>query len=176
MYHRLMGQAFGILSCTICMCISCGNNANSHIDEVVVQAPSVPEKICGASRDEYFSAYTVEQLSAFADCTVLVGQFQEDSVTELKDFAALGNVRKIEGMINVFRSSGFVTLHGLENLEEVDGNLYIHLNGNLESLSAFANLRTVTGNLYIGSNDLLPQSEVVWLGARVTVGGTKKLE
>src|SRR5690242_7187408 len=64
----------------------------------------VAEKRCGESRDTYFSAYTVEQLAKLSDCTVLVGHFQEDSVSDLKDFAALKNVRRIEGFLNVFRS------------------------------------------------------------------------
>ena len=165
-----------VLACSVCLCLSCGNDPNSPIDEVVVNPPLVPEKICGESRDKYFAAYTVEQLAAFADCTVLLGRFQEDSVGELEDFAALSNVKRIDGAMNVFRSPGFITLHGLENLERVDGDLFIHMNPNLESLSALAKLRTVTGNLHIRNNDILPQYEVEWLGARVTVGGTKTLE
>jgi len=171
-----MRPAIIVLACSVNLCLSCGNDAPSQVDDVVVNGPIVPEKICGESRDKYYAAYTVEQLAEFADCTVLVGRFQQDSVGELEDFAALKNVRKIEGGINVFRSPGFVTLHGLENLEMVDGDLYIHMNPNLESISALAKLHTVTGNLYINNNDILPQAEVEWLGARVTVGGTKKLE
>lgn len=171
-----MQPAVIALTCSVCLCLSCGNAPDSPIDDVVVNPPLVPEKICGESRDKYFSAYTVEQLSEFADCTVLVGRFQEDSVGELEDFAALSNVRRIDGAINVFRSPGFITLHGLENLERVDGDLYIHLNPNLESISALAKLHTVTGAFHIENNDLLPQSEVEWLGARVTVGGMKTLK
>ncbi len=165
-----------MLACSVSLCLSCGSDAPPIIDDVVVNVPSVPEKRCGESRDKLFAAYTVEQLAAFADCTVLVGHFQEDSVGELEDLAALKNVRRIEGVINLFRSPGFVTLHGLENLEEVDGHVYIHMNWNLESISALTKLHTVTGNLLINNNDLVPQSEVESLGARVTVGGTKTLE
>jgi hypothetical protein len=135
----------------------------------------VAEKRCGESRDAYFSAYTVEQLEKLSDCTVLVGHFQEDSVADLKDFSALKNVRRIEGFLNVFRSPGFLTLHGLENLEVVDGHLAIHLNQNLTSLAGLKKLRAVTGNLWIDSNERVPQAEVESFGARVTVGGMKSL-
>jgi Receptor L domain len=94
---------------------------------------------------------------------------------DLPDLAALMNVRRIEGFLNIFRSPGFLSLHGLENLEVVEGNLYIHLNPNLTSIAALGKLRIVTGNLYIVGNDQLPQAEVDALGARVTVGGTKTL-
>lgn len=116
------------------------------------------------------------QVDKLSDCNVLVGRFQEDSVTALEDFSALKNVRKIEGGLNVFRSPGFITLHGLENLEVVEGDLSIHLNPNLGSIAALVKLRTVTGNLYIANNAQLPQTEVDSLGTRVTVGGTKTLD
>ena len=135
----------------------------------------MPEKRCGTSPSTYFSAYTTDDISRLADCTVLVGIFQEDSVGELRDFSGLEKVRRIEGGLNVFRSPGFTSLRGLDNLETVDGNLSIHLNENLTSLGALANLRLVTGNLYIHSNGALPQAEVEALGARVTVGGKKQL-
>ena len=64
-----------------------------------------------------------------------------------------------------------VTLHGLENLETVEGNLFIHLNANLESITALGKLHTITGSLTIDGNTKLPQSDVDWLLARVTVGG-----
>jgi hypothetical protein len=135
----------------------------------------VPEKQCGQDPSMYFSAYNVAQLEMYAECTVLVGHFQEDSVTDLQDFAALQHVKKIVGFLNVFRCPGFVTLHGLENLETVEGNLAIHLNDNLTSLRALQKLRVVTGNLFVGSNPKVPQSDVDWLGARVQVGGEKSL-
>jgi len=91
------------------------------------------------------------------------------------DLAALQNVRRVEGYMNIFRSPGFVTLHGLENLEEVQGNLYIHLNDNLTSIAALGKLRTVTGNFYVYGNPKLPQAEVDAIGASITVGGTKTL-
>lgn len=162
--------------CAACAPLSCGNEATPPADGVVADSGTVPEKRCGESPDTYFSAYTVEQLAELSDCTVLVGRFQEDSVGELEDFAALKNVRRIEGALNVFRSPGFLTLHGLENLEEVEGDLYIHLNPNLMSIAALVALHTVTGNLVINNNDQLPQTEVEALGARVAVGGTKSLE
>ena len=133
------------------------------------------EKRCGESPDVYFSAYSVEQLAAFSDCTVLVGRFQEDSVRDLEDFAALRNVTRIEGVLNVFRSPGFVTLHGLDNLEVVQGDVFIHLNENLVSIAALGKLRSVTGNLMIANNDRLPQAEVESVAAPITVGGTKTL-
>lgn len=138
--------------------------------------PPVPEKRCGESRQTLFSAYSVDELAEYADCTVLVGHFQEDSVTELHDLAALKNVRKVEGTINIFRSPGFISLHGLENLEEVDGNLYVHLNPNLESIRALSRLHNVTGNLLVEYNDLVPPLDLDWLRPRVTVGGTKTIE
>lgn len=148
-------------------------------DGVVLDAPPgdepSPEKICG-ERDKYFSVYTATQAAALADCTVLLGFFQEDSVADLVDLAFLSHVTRVEGNINIFRSPGFLTLHGLENLEEVRGNLYIHLNPNLTSIAALAKLRTVTGNVLIRGNTVLPQAEVEAFGARVTVGGTKTLE
>jgi hypothetical protein len=133
------------------------------------------DKRCGESPDTYFGAATVEQLAAFSDCTVLVGHFQEDSVSELKDLSALKNVRRVEGFLNVFRSPGFLTLHGLENLEVVEGHLAIHANLNLTSIAALGKLRAVTGNLDIYDNGTLPQTEVESLAARVAVGGTKTL-
>ncbi|MFZ5897071.1 MAG: hypothetical protein ACOY0T_38795 [Myxococcota bacterium] len=123
----------------------------------------------------YFSAVTPAALQEYADCTVLVGHFQLDSVRDLPDLAALKNVRRIEGYINVFRSPGFLTLHGLENLEEVEGNVAIHLNPNLTSIAALAKLRTITGMLLIRGNDVLPQAEVEAFGARVNVLGEKML-
>jgi len=135
----------------------------------------VLDKRCGDSPEIYLGAYSVEELETYADCTVLVGHFQFDSVDQLSDLAALKNVKRIEGYLNVFRSPGFLTLHGLENLEVVEGHVAIHLNPNLVSIAALGALRTVTGNLYIGSNDRLPQTEVDALGARVTVGGMKNL-
>lgn len=138
--------------------------------------PPIPEKRCGESRDTLFSAYSVDQLAEYADCTILVGHFQEDSVSELQDLAALINVRKVEGNINIFRSPGFITLHGLENLEEVDGSLYVHLNPNLESIRALSRLHNVTGNLVVEYNDLVPPLDLDWLRPRVTVGGTMTLK
>ena len=90
-------------------------------------------------------------------------------------FAALRNVTRIEGVLNVFRSPGFLTLHGLENLEVVQGDVFIHLNPNLVSIAALGKLRTVTGNLVIAGNDRLPQTEVEAVAAHITVGGTKTL-
>ena len=85
------------------------------------------------------------------------------------------DVWKVEGTINLFRSPGFWTLHGLENLQLVEGSLFVHLNGNLTSVAALARLRTVTGNLGIFRNPKVPQTEVDAIGARVEVGGTKQL-
>jgi hypothetical protein len=135
----------------------------------------VAEKRCGESPDVYFSIYSVEQLATFSDCTVLVGRLQEDSVRDLEDLAALRNVKRIEGVINIFRSPGFLTLHGLENLEVVEGDVFIHLNPNLVSIAALGKLRTVTGNLVIASNYRLPQAEVEAVAAPISVGGTKTL-
>ena len=135
----------------------------------------VAEKRCGESRDVYVFVYSAEQLAAFSDCTVLVGRLQADSVRELEDFSALRNVTRIEGVLNVFRSPGFLTLHGLENLEVVEGDVFIHLNPNLTSIAALGKLRTVTGNLGIFGNDRLPQTEVEAVAAGISVGGTKYL-
>jgi receptor L domain-containing protein len=137
---------------------------------------AVAEKRCGESPETYFSAYSADQLAQLSDCTVLVGHFQEDSVTELEDFSALKNVRRIEGFLNVFRSPGFLTLHGLENLETVDGSVAIHANPNLMSIAALGNLRTVTRDLWITGNDRLPQAEVESIGAGIAVGGMKQLQ
>jgi Receptor L domain len=157
-------STFGWMFLALASCLSCGGG------------PAV-ERRCGESPTKYFSAYTVKQLSAYADCTVLVGLFQEDSVSELEDFAPLKNVTKIEGRLNVFRSPGFLTLHGLENLETVEGDLDIHLNDNLLSILALGKLRTVTGNLYLLDNPRLPQSQVEWLtGRNITVGGSTTLK
>ena len=168
-----MKPALAVLLCsyllTGCAAESPADNATSIVDD------AVPEKRCGESRDAYFSAYTLEQLQAYADCTILVGHFQEDSVSELQDLAALKNVTKVEGNINIFRSPGFLTLHGLENLEVVDGNLYIHLNPNLESLRGLVKLQTVTGNMLIEYNDVVPSTDLEWLGNRVSVGGIKTI-
>ena len=135
----------------------------------------VAEKRCGDSPDVYVYVHSVEQLAEYSDCTVLVGRFQEDSVRELEDFAALSNVTRIEGVLNVFRSPGFLTLHGLDNLEVVQGDVFIHLNPNLMSIAALGKLRTVTGNLMIANNDRLPQAHVEAVAAGITVGGTKTL-
>jgi hypothetical protein len=155
--------------CAACTALAC-------VEEAPQGDETVAEKRCGESPDTYFSAYTMEDLAELADCTVLVGLFQEDSVTELEDLSALNNVRRIEGGINVFRSPGFLTLDGLDNLEVVDGNLSIHLNPNLQSIAALGKLRVVTGNFRVALNEQLPQSEVEQLAARVTVGGTKSLQ
>ncbi len=96
-------------------------------------------------------------------------------MTDLEDFSSLRNVRKIEGGLNVFRSPGFLTLHGLENLEMIEGFLTIRLNPNLRSLAALAKLHTVTGNLLIVDNDQVPQAEVELFVARLKGGGAKAL-
>ena len=149
--------------------LSCGSGATQPTDA------SVAEKRCGDSPDVYLYFSSVEQLAEFADCTVLVGRLQEDSIQQLEDFAALRNVTRIEGALNVFRSPGFLTLHGLENLEAVQGDVFIHFNPNLTSIAALGKLRTVTGNLIIVGNDRLPQAEVEAVAAPITVGGTKTL-
>ncbi|MDP2269193.1 MAG: hypothetical protein Q8K32_00600 [Archangium sp.] len=133
----------------------------------------MPEKRCGESAETYFSASAVEDLEALADCTILVGRFQQDSVAQLQDFAPLQNVWKIEGALNVFRSPGIVSLHGFENLQIVEGSLFIHQNENLETIGALGKLRTVTQRLYIGGNRLLPQAQVDAFASRVTVCGSK---
>jgi hypothetical protein len=163
------GRRAGLAVIPLIATLACGADAT---------APStgmVAEKRCGERPDVYFSAHTVADLAKFSDCTVLVGHFQEDSVSGLMDLEALKNVRRIEGFLNVFRSPGFLTLHGLENLEVVEGNLAIHLNENLMTIAALGKLRSVTGYLYIGGNNKLPQAEVEALGARVAVGGMKDL-
>jgi hypothetical protein len=148
--------------------VSCGSDGMS--------APPVVEKRCGESPEVYISIYRQEDLAKLSDCTVLVGHIQEDSVEELADLAALKNVRRIEGFLNIFRSPGFVTLHGLENLETVDGFVAIHLNPNLTSIAALGKLRTITRDLWIDNNDLVPRAEIEALGARVAVGGMKTLQ
>jgi hypothetical protein len=165
MARRLRLAALAVIA--LMSSLSCGSRATEPT------AAPVAEKRCGDGPDVYVHVYSVEKLAEFADCTVLVGWFQEDSVTELEDFAALRNVTRIEGGLNVFRSPGFLTLHGLENLEEVQGNLFIHLNPNLTSIAALGKLRRVTGNLLIAKNDRLPQAEVDSVAASITVGGTK---
>jgi len=136
---------------------------------------TVAEERCVEGPGFPFGAHTVAELAKFSDCTVLVGRIQEDSVRDLMDLAALGNVRHVEGTINIFRSPGFVTLHGLENLEEIDGSLFVHLNDNLTSIAALGKLRTVTGSLLIQYNPLLPQAEVDIIAAGITVGGSKTI-
>jgi len=175
MYHPSMRLSLRLLVSTTFLLTGCNQEAATTETPPVV-IPEVPEKRCGESRDTLFAAYTVEQLAAYADCTVLVGHFQEDSVSALEDLAALKNVHTVEGNINIFRSPGFVTLHGLENLEVVDGSLYIHLNPNLESIRALVKLHTVKGNLVVNYNDLVPPEDLMWLDSRVTVDGSKVIE
>lgn len=151
------------------------NQAAPTTDVPPLVNETIPEKRCGESRDKLFAAYTAEQLAAYADCTILMGHFQEDSVGELHDLADLKNVHTFEGNINIFRSPGFVTLHGLENLEFVNGSLYIHMNPNLTSIRALGKLNYVTGNLVVEYNDLVPPSDLEWIDARVTVDGTKTI-
>jgi hypothetical protein len=175
MYHPSMDRSLRLLLTTTCLLLGC--NQDAATTDVSPDAPEpVPEKRCGESRETLFSAYSVDDLAAYADCTVLIGHFQEDSVSGLQDLAALKNVHTIEGTINIFRSPGFVTLHGLENLQVVDGNLYIHLNPNLESLRALMRLHTVKGNLLVNNNDLVPPEDLMWLDGRVAVGGSKVIE
>lgn len=121
-------------------------------------APDVAEKRCGMP-GVYFSAYNADGIARLAGCTVLVGRFQQDSVG-LTDFSGLEAVRKIEGVLNVFRCNGLRTLKGFDNLEVVEGNLFIHHNVNLESLAALGKLHTITGDLIIESNTKLPQPEI----------------
>jgi hypothetical protein len=136
------------------------------------QMPDVgtSERRCGQP-DTYYSAYTLADLAKLSGCTVLVGQFQEDSVVAIENFDGLQTVQKIEGNLNLFRSSGFTSLHGFENLERIEGNLSIHLCDNLTSLGALAKLRTITGNLVIQYNNKLPVAAVDELVASVAVGG-----
>src|SRR5882672_6676975 len=119
-----------LLLCTTGALFACGSGATSPGTGMVA------EKICGQSPESYVFVSTVEELAKFSDCTVLVGHFQEDSVTALEDFSSLKNVVKIAGDLNVFRSPGFLTLHGLENLELVEGSLFVHLNTNLKNITA----------------------------------------
>jgi hypothetical protein len=149
--------------------VSCGTGATSPTDAAVT------EKRCGDSPDVYVFVSGAEQLAEFSDCTVLVGRLQADSVRELEDLSALRNVTRIEGLLNVFRSPGFLTLHGLENLEVVEGDVFIHLNPNLTSIAALGKLRSVTGDLGIFGNDRLPQTEVEAVAAGIAVGGTTTL-
>ncbi len=148
---------------------------DSALADHVVQA-CYTEKRCGETAETLTGLYSTEDIARFAGCTTLVGRFQEDSVSALEDFSGLESVRNIEGTLNVFRSPGFRTLRGLDNLEIVQGNLFIHLNPNLTSIAALAKLHTVTGNLFVANNDVLPQSELDALGARVQVGGEKTLK
>jgi hypothetical protein len=154
---------------------SCGSGGSEADDEPSDAVSTVPEKICGESPTTRLYVPFNEGFQMYADCTVIIGYFQLDSVSELPDFAPLKSLRKIEGRMNIFRSGGFVTLHGLENLELVEGNLSIHLNWNLTSLRALEKLERVTGNLHVNNNALVPQADLDWLGAKVQVGGTKTL-
>ena len=156
-------------------CRSGGGALPDAASDSVPPDETVAEKRCGDDPNVYFSAYSADDLAEFSECTVLVGRFQEDSVRDLVDLAALRNVRRVEGAINIFRSPGFLTLHGLENLEVVEGDLFIHLNDNLTTVAALAKLRTVTGNLFIHRNFVLPQADVDAVAADITVGGTKTL-
>ena len=163
---RALALALGMASCAC---------SGSEAADDAGDTPPPPEKRCGEP-NLIFSAYSVAELEKYADCTVLVGRFQQDSVAGLTDLAALGNVRAIEGMLNLFRSPGFLTLHGLENLEHVEGTLAIHLNDNLGSLRALEKLHTVTDRLYVHGNPRVPADDLEWLGARVMVGGQKTLD
>lgn len=135
--------------------------------------PDVAEKRCGMP-GVYFSANSPDGIARLAGCTVLVGRFQQDSVG-LVDFSGLESVRKIEGVLNVFRCNALQTLKGFDNLEVVEGNLFIHLNEKLESLAALGKLRTITGNLIIMGNPKLPQAEIDAFTAHVTVGGAMSM-
>jgi hypothetical protein len=154
---------------------SCGSDGSATDGEPSEPVGAVPEKICGESPTTRLQVPLADGFQMYADCTVIVGHFQLDSLSDLSDFAPLKNLRKLEGRMNIFRSGGFVTLHGLENLELVEGTLAIHLNWNLTSLRALSKLERVTGDLYVASNDLVPQEDLDWLGAKVQVGGTKTL-
>lgn len=145
-------------------------DASATPDSNAIDVP-IPEKRCGESPEDRLDIFPLEEVEKFAECTVLVGRLQLDSVRDLTDLAFFRNVRRLEGVINVFRSPGFVTLHGLENLEEIVGHLYIHLNDNLTTIAALGKLRTVSGNVLINGNPMLPQSEVEAFATRVTVGG-----
>lgn len=139
------------------------------------QQPPIVAKRCGDNSATVVSAYTPEELAQYSDCEILVGRFQQDSVSELSDYAALSKIKKIEGGLHLFRSPGLQTLHGFENLEVVEGDLLINQNWNLTSIEALAKLRTVTGMLYVWENDRLPQAQIDRLGVRVRVGGEKIL-
>ena len=69
----------------------CGPATRVETGGGTVRIP-VPEKRCGENRETLFSAYSRADLEALADCTVLVGHFQQDSVSQLRDFAPLKNV------------------------------------------------------------------------------------
>jgi hypothetical protein len=170
-------------ACIVVASLGCGGAGGTRTDaadvhgvhdvgEAAALGDVVPaDKRCGTP-ETYFSAYSTADIVKLSDCTILVGRFQQDSVTQLEDFAGLEKVRKIEGWLNVFRS-GFLSLRGFDNLEVIEGNLSIHQNWKLNSLSALGKLHTITGDLYIMNNDRLSQAEVDAFAARVTVGGTK---
>ncbi len=133
------------------------------------------ERRCGQP-NTYFAAYTTADLAKLSGCTILVGQFQEDSVVELENLDGLQSVHEVQGNINLFRSGGFTSLHGLENLERIEGSLWIHLCNNLTTLSALSRLRAITGNLWIQSNNKLPLADAQAFAASVTVGGQTRVE
>lgn len=136
---------------------------------------AVAEKKCGDDPSVNFGTHTVEELARFADCTVLVGRFQDDSVRGPVELASLRNVRRVEGAINVFRSPRG---HDASRRREPGGGPREFLRPHerqLRSIAALRKLRTVTGNLHILLNPMLPQSEVDERGARVAVGGVTTL-
>lgn len=79
---------------------------------------TVAEKRCGDDPNVYFGAYTVDDLAKVSGCTVLVGRFQEDSLRDLVDLAALRNVRRIEGFLEHLSKFG---VRGAARLREPGG-------------------------------------------------------
>jgi hypothetical protein len=167
-------RRIGALAVLLVATGSCGSDESTIQGEPNEQV-AVPEKICGESPTAELVVPLADGFQRYAECTVLIGSLQLDSIRDLPDFAPLGNVRKIEGRMNIFRSGSFVTPHGLENLELVEGNLSIHMNWNLTSVRALEKLARVTGSLFVSNNELVPQADLDWLGAKVDVGGTKTL-
>ena len=133
-------------------------------------------------------------LQSIAHCTTLHGSLNlGDSM--LEDLDPLGNLRVVEGTLNLFRNeylkdirglhnlervggallihngATLQTLEGLERLEAIGGELFIDANRDLRSVDGLSHLRSVGGDLVIRSNAALPQAAAERLAAKVSVGG-----
>lgn len=109
---------------------------------------------------------TTNEIQAVSGCAQITGNVTiQSSVSSL---AALSNLQRVAGALEISSNPNLSGLNGLDNLEEVVGDLKIFSNPTLVSLEALNQLTNITGMLDISSNANL---EILGLAALAHVHG-----